>query len=165
MNALPRVGWAVGIVLVLALALAGCKKKKDAEPEPPDTERNPLKPDPAGGPPAANDVLRGAQLPVIKNLMHNLGLYYIAYRGDRGQPPRTREEFLTYLKNEPDARILVQALEKDWLVLRLDPPPSATQVLAHEKEPYKKWNNRVVLRGGGAIKVMEDAEFQEALKR
>jgi hypothetical protein len=91
-------------------------------------------------------------------------VYYQTYRDERGQPPRTREEFRAYLKNEPDARILAQALEKDWLVLVLDPPPGTNQVLAYEKEPYKKWNNRVVLLGGGAVQVMTDAEFQAALK-
>lgn len=155
-----------GMVLLLALAPSGCRKHKD-EPEPPDTQRNPIvaAADPAGGPPAANDVLRGSQLRAIENVMKNLHIYYMTFREERGHPPRTREEFKDYLKMEPDARFLVQALDKDWLVLRLDPPPTSNQVLAYEKEPYKKWNNRVVLRAGGAIKVMEDAEFQEALKQ
>ena len=86
MHTLPRFGWAVGIVLALALTLTGCKKHKDAEPEPPKPQGNPLKPDPAGGPPAANDVQRGTQLLVIKNLMKGIGTYYQFYINEKGRP-------------------------------------------------------------------------------
>jgi len=158
--------WVVGTTLVLALALTGCHRHKDTAPEPVETGGNPLKPDPAGGPPAANDVQRGTQLLAIKNLMYNLGVYYQAYTLEANiKPPRTREQLKARLQQEPDARILVQALDKDWMVVVLDPPPKTDQVLAYEKEPYKKWNNRVVLLGGGAVELMSDGEFQEALKR
>ncbi len=158
--------FAVGPILVLALVLVGCgKRHKDTTPKPAETGGNPLKPDPAGGPAAQSEVLRDLQLPVIKNVMTNLGVYYQSYRNDHNdKPPRTREEFKAYLQKEPDARFLVRALDKDWLVLVLDPPPSTTQVLAYEKEPYKKWNNRVVLLGGGAVELMDNSAFQAALK-
>jgi hypothetical protein len=163
MHTLPRFRWPVGIVLVLALALTGCKKHND--PEPVETGGNPMKPDPAGGAPAASDPQRGAQLLVIKNLMKGIGIYYQTYRDEHnGQPPRTLAEFKAYVQAQPDARNEAKALDKDWLVLKLDPPPNANQVLAYEKEPYKKWNNRVVLLGGGAVELMGDAEFQAALK-
>lgn len=156
--------WAVGIVLTLVLALTGCKKHKDTAPEPTEPQGNPLKPDPAGGAPAASDVQRGAQVRVIENLMRNIGQFYQIYSAEKGHPPRTLEEFRTYLQSDPNARNEAQALDKGWLVLVLDPPPNANQVLAYEKEPYKKWNNRVVLLGGGSVQLMTDAEFQAALK-
>lgn len=155
----------VGLVLLLVLAPTGCKSHKD-EPEPPDTQRNPIiaAGDPAGGPPAANDAQRGAQRIAIENLMTNLYVYYTTFRDEKGHPPRTREEFKAYLETQPEARNLATALGRDWLVLRLDPPPGFNQVLAYEKDPYKKWNNRIVLKGGGAVKMMDDPEFQAALK-
>jgi hypothetical protein len=156
--------WVVGLALILALALTGCKKHKDTAPEPTEPQGNPLKPDPAGGAPAASDVQRGAQLRVIENLMRNIGQYYILYSNENNRPPKTLEEFKAYLRSDPNARNEAQALDKGWLVLRLDPPPNANQVLAYEKEPYQKWNNRVVLLGGGAVQLMTDAEFQAALK-
>jgi hypothetical protein len=152
------------MILLLALAPIGCRKHKDG-PEPVDTTPNPLKPDPAGGPPAASHELRGVQLQVLRNLMHNLGIYYVAYRSDRGRPPRTREEFKEYLKADPDARVLVRALDKDWLVLLLDPPPATEQVLGYEKDHFKLRNDRLVLLGGGSVVGMTDAELDEALKR
>jgi hypothetical protein len=162
MHTLPRFGWAVGIALVLALALTGCKKSTEPEV---DTAPNPMRPDPAGGPPAASHEVRGAQLQVLRNLMHNLGVYYVGYSAE-GRPPRTREEFKARLKEEgPDTRVLVQALDKDWLVLRLDPPPRGDQVLGYEKEPFKLRNDRLVLLGGGSVVGMGDEEFQKALKQ
>ncbi len=153
-----------GIVLLLALAPTACRKR-NAEPEPVETGGNPLRPDPAGGAPAASHELRGVQLQVLRNVMHNLGVYYVGYRSE-GRPPRTRDEFKARLREEgPDTRVLVQALDKDWLVLRLDPPPGTDQVLGHEKESFKLRHDRLVLLGGGAVVGMTDAEFEEALKR
>jgi hypothetical protein len=153
--------WLVAAIL-LALSVPGCKKHKDTATE---VQGNPLRPDPAGGAPARNDVQRGAQLRVNENLMKQLGLFYQFYRNDHdGQPPRTEAEFKAYLQSDPNARNEVEALNKGWIVLVLDPPPNSHQVLAYEKEPYQKWGNRIVLLGDGSVKVMVEAEFQAALK-
>jgi hypothetical protein len=157
---------AAGIVLVLALTLAGCKKHKGAEPEPPDTERNPLKPDPAGGAPARTHVQRGAQLQVLKNLMHNIGIYYQSYRTDNNdRAPRTLEEFKAYLQSIPDARTVAQAVDKGWLVFRMNPPPGANQVLAYEKDAFQLNNDRLVLFGGGQVELLTEDKFQAALQQ
>ena len=153
----------IGAILLLALTLTGCRgKKKDPEPEP---EGNPLRPDPAGGGGAKNDVQRGAQRMVNQNLMRNLGQFYTLYKTDNSfRPPRTVEEFKTFLKTDPNARNELAALDKGWVVLVLDPPPSGHQVLAYEKDVYQKWNNRLVLFEDGSVEMMEDTAFQKALK-
>jgi hypothetical protein len=154
----------VGLVLVLALAVTGCpKKKKDPPPEEP--QGNPLRPDPAGGAPANNDAQRGGQRLVNQNLMQGIGRYYQLCRDEKGKPPQTLEELKAYIQSDPDGRLVAQALDKGWVVLVLDPPPSANQVLAYEKDVYQKWNNRLVLFGDcNSVRMMEDAEFQKVLK-
>jgi hypothetical protein len=162
MHPLTRCGCVIGAVLLLALVLPGCKKHHDPATE---SEHNPLHQDPAGGAPARNDVQRGAQLRVNENLMKQIGLFYQFYRNDHdGQPPRTEAEFKAYLQSDPNARNEVEAFNKGWIVLVLDPPPNSHQVLAYEKEPYQNWGNRIVLLGDGSVKVMVEAEFQAALK-
>jgi prepilin-type processing-associated H-X9-DG protein len=153
-------------ILIVTLVLVGCKKHKDTAPEPAEPQGNPLKPDPAGGPPAKTDVQRGAQLKVIENLMRNLGIYYQQYSSDHNnRPPRTLDEFKAYVKADPNARNEAAALDRDWLVMVINPPPNGSQILAYEKEAYAKWNNRVVLFGDGHVEHLTDPELQEALKR
>jgi hypothetical protein len=150
-----------GVVLVLVLVLAGCRdRKKDTAPEP---QGNPLRPDPAGGAPAQGVVRRGAQRQVNTNLLENFGKYYELYRTENGRPVRTLQEFRAYLASDPNARYLVEAIDKDWIVFRLDPPPNTNQVLAYEKEEFEQFHNRLVLFGGGAVKLMTDGEFRQAL--
>jgi hypothetical protein len=156
MRSLVRL-WAVVPALLLALAVTGCKKKIAEEPE---GGKNPLMPNPAGGAPAQGVVQRGAQRQVNQNLMRNMGLFYNQYRAENGRPPRNLEEFKAYVKSDPNARNEAQALEAGWLVLVFPP----NQVLAYEKEPFQTFNNRLVLFADGSVKLMEEAEFQAALK-
>ncbi len=154
---------AAGVALLLVLAPVGChKSKKDTAPEP---QGNPLRPDPSGGAPARSVVQRGAQRPVNQNVLENFGKYYELYRSENGRPPKTVQEFRAYIQSDPNARFLVEAIDKDWVVFRLDPPPSSNQVLAYEKEEFEQFHNRLVLFGGGAVQMTTDAEFREALKR
>src|SRR5690348_9743414 len=131
MRTLSRI-LALGVVLALVVPLTGCHRNKKAEP--PEPQGNPLKPDPSGGAPARGVVQRGAQRQVNQNVLENFGKYYELYRGEKGRPPKTVQEFRAYLQEDPNARFLVQAIDKDWVVFRMDPPPSASQVLAYEKE-------------------------------
>ncbi len=160
----PQRFFALGIVLVLVLTLTGCsKKKKDTAPEP---QGNPLRIDPAGGAPAQGVVRRGGQRQVNQALLRNFGQFYQAYKTDdpNGRPPRTVQEFRNYLVRDPNTRNMVAAIDKGWVVFLLDPPPSANQVLAYEKEAFAQFNNRIVLLGDGSVKLMVDSEFQAALK-
>jgi hypothetical protein len=154
----------LGVGLILALTLTGCHKKKDATPEP---QGNPLRPDPAGGAPAQGAVQRGAQRVVNQELLRNFGQYYASFKTDdpNGQPPRTLKQFRDYLAQDPNARNLVAAIDKDWVVFRLDPPPLGSQVLAYEKDEFKLWNNRLVLFADGSVQMMLTADFEAALKR
>jgi hypothetical protein len=150
-----------GIALVIALSLAGCRGKKGTAPE---ATGNPLKPDPAGGHVVQNEFQRPGQRVVNQDLMKNFGVYYVAYRSEKDGVPRSVAEFKTYLQEDPNARNLVAAIDKDWIVFVLDPPPSGHQVLAYEKDVYQKFNNHLVLFADGAVEMMEDADFQKALK-
>jgi hypothetical protein len=120
--------------------------------------------DQSGGAPAQGVVRRGAQRQVNQNVLENLGKYYELYRTENGRPPRTVQELRAYLQTDPNARFLVEAIDKDWIVFRLDPPPNSNQVMAYEKEEFAEFHNRLVLFGGGAVQLMTDAEFQKALK-
>ncbi len=155
-----------GLIVALALAPTACHKKK-ADPAPEEPQRNPLKPDPAGGAPAQGMVQRGAQRVVNEELLRNFGQYYASFKTEdpNGRPPRTVQQFRGYLAQDPNARNLVTAIDKDWVVFRLDPPPGANQVLAYEKDEFQGWHNRLVLLGDGSVKMMVDAEFQAALKQ
>ncbi|HKI34100.1 MAG TPA: hypothetical protein VKA46_19765 [Gemmataceae bacterium] len=152
----------LAVVLVVTLGACGCKNKnKDTAPE---TGGNPLRLDQAGGAPAQGVVRRGAQRQEIQGILENLAKYYELYRGENGRPPKSLQEFRAYLASDPNARKLVEAVDKGWLVWVFDPPPNTNQVLAYEKEEFEQFHNRLVLFGGGAVKLMTDAEFQAALK-
>jgi hypothetical protein len=155
-----------GLIVALALTVAGCHRKKpDAPPPPEEPKGNPLKPDPAGGGGARNDVQRGAQRMVNQNLMRNMGQFFVAYKSDHeDRPPRTAAEFKAYLQADPNASNEAAALDKGWVELVLDPPPTGHQVLAYEKDVYQKWNNRLVLFADGSVEMMLDPDFQKALK-
>ncbi len=99
-------------------------------------------------------------------MLREFGQYYQLYKTDdpNGRPPRSVAEFRNYLVHDPNARNLVAAIDKDWIVFVLDPPPNGNQVLAYEKEAFAQFNNRIVLFGDGSVKLMPDAEFQAALR-
>jgi hypothetical protein len=150
--------------LTLVLPLIGCaKEKKAAESEAP--AQNPLKPQP-GGAPAQGVVRRGAQRQVNQQLLRDIGQYYMLFRTERGRDPQNLEEFLTYLKSDPNARTakVPDALESGWVVMNFTPNISGDQVLAYEKEAFQQFQNRLVLFGDGSVKLMVEPEFQAALK-
>jgi hypothetical protein len=156
----------LGVVVLLILPLAGCNHKKKDQPAP-EPQGNPLKPDAAGGAPAQGAVRRGAQRVVNQELLRDFGQYYQAYKTEdaNGQPPRTLAQFRSYLQRDANARNLVGAIDKEWVVFNLDPPPSGGQVLAYEKEEFELHHNRLVLFGDGSVKMMTTPEFQAALKQ
>jgi type II secretory pathway pseudopilin PulG len=158
-----RIAGMVLSVLILVLSLTGCVKKKAAESE---VTENPLKPSP-GGAPAQGVVRRGAQRQVNQQLLRNIGQYYALYRTENGREPRNLQEFLAYLKSDPNARTanVPQALESGWVVMVFTPNPSGNSVLAYEKEAFQQFQNRLVLFGdGNSVKLMTEPEFQAALQ-
>jgi hypothetical protein len=152
-------------MLMLAPSLLGCAKKKRiaAETETPAT--NPLNPQP-GGAPAQGVVQRGAQRQVNQQLLRSLGQYYMLYRTEHGRDPQNLQEFLNYLKSDPNARAakVPEALESGWVVIVFTPNISGNQILAYEKEAFQQFQNRLVLFGDGSVKLMNESEFQTALK-
>ena len=160
---------ACGIVVLLAalmllLPLIGCaKKNKAAAPETPAA--NPLKPQ-QGGAPAQGVIRRGAQRQVNQQLLRDIGQYYMLFRTERGRDPQNLEEFLTYLKSDPNARTakVPDVLESGWVVMNFIPNISGGQVLAYEKEAFQQFQNRLVLFADGSVKLMVEPDFQAALK-
>lgn len=152
-------------VLMSAPPSIGCAKKKEAA-KTEEPAGNPLKPQP-GGAPAQGVVRRGAQRQVNQQLLRNIGQYYTLFRTERGRDPQNLEEFLTYLKSDPNARTanVPQALESGWVVMVFKPNLSGSDVLAYEKEAFQEFQNRLVLFGdGNSVKLMTEPEFQAALK-
>jgi hypothetical protein len=151
-------------VVAVAASSIGCTKKNDAAaPETP--AGNPLKGEP-GGPPAQSVIRRGAQRQVNQNLLRNIGQYYVLYRTEKGRDPQDLQEFLTYLKSDPNARAakIPDVLESGWVVMVFTPNMSGHQVLAYEKEAFQEFQNRLVLFADGSVKLMVEPEFQAALK-
>ncbi len=150
---------------ILLAPMSGCAKKQKAEAEAEAPAKNPLKPQP-GGPPAQNVVQRGAQRQENQQLFRNIGQYYMLFRTERGRDPQNMEEFLTYVKSDPNARNakMPEALEGGWIVMVFVPNISGNQVLAYEKEAFQQFQNRLVLFGDGSVKLMTEPEFQAALK-
>jgi hypothetical protein len=161
---------AYGIVVLLAalmlvLPSIGCAKKKKVEAGSEAPVQNPLKPQP-GGAPAQGVVRRGAQRQVNQQLLRDISQYYMLFRTERGRDPQNLDEFLTYVKSDPNARTakVPDALESGWVVMVFTPNISGNQVLAYEKEAFQQFQNRLVLFGDGSVKLMVEPEFQAALK-
>lgn len=154
----------IAMVLLCVLMLVGCvKKQKETKAE---TTENPLRPKP-GGAPAQGIVQRGVQRQVNQQLLRNIGQYYSLYRTENGRAPRNLEEFLAYVKSDPNARAanVPQALESGWVVMVFTPEPTASEVLAYEKEVFQPHQNRLVLFGdGNAVKLMTEPEFNAVFK-
>jgi hypothetical protein len=100
---------------------------------------------------------------VNQQLLRDVGQYYELYRTEHGRTPRTLAEFQAYVKSDPNARNVSKSLEEGWVVMNLTPNPGST-VLAYEKEPFQKFNNRLVLFQGGAVELMNEPDFQAKLK-
>jgi hypothetical protein len=159
-----RVTVMVLAVLMLGPSLTGCAKKKKAVEAAP--AENPLRPKP-GGAPAQGVVARGAQRQVNQQLLRSIGQYHSLFRTEKGREPRNLEEFLAYVKSDPNAQAanVPQALESGWVVMVFNSAPSANKVLAYEKEAFQTFQNRLVLFGDdSSVKLMTEPEFQAALQ-
>ena len=157
-------GCRIAVVMLSVLILVGCAKKQKATNA--ETTENPLRPKP-GGAPAQGIVQRGAQRQVNQQLLRNIGQYYTLFRTENGRVPRNLEEFLAYVKGDPNARAanVPQALESGWVVMVFTPEPAANEVLAYEKEAFQTFQNRLVLFGdGNAVKLMTEPEFKAVFK-
>lgn len=160
-----RVVMMVLSALMLATISTGCGKKNKTTVAAAEPTGNPLRPEP-GGPPAQSIIGRGAQRQVNQNLLRNVGQYYILYRTEKGRDPQNLQEFLAYLKSDPNARSakMPEALESGWIVMVFTPNSSGNQVLAYEKEAFQQFQNRLVLFVDGSVKLMVEPDFQAALK-
>jgi hypothetical protein len=151
-------------VLTSASLPIGCvKRNRSAEAEAP--AKNPLKPGP-GGPTSQTFVGRGAQRQENQQLLRSIGEYYLLFSTEKGRDPRDLKEFVDYLKSDPNARTakLPQNLEEGWVVMVFGSNNSGSQVLAYEKEVFQAFQNRLVLFRDGSVKLMEEKDFQAALK-
>jgi hypothetical protein len=153
-------GWTMAAALIVTLTVLGCKKPKPTEEE---GGENPLKYKP-GGAAAEGAVRRGAARQVNQNLLRSVMQYYQLYQTENGKPPKDLATFKAYVQSDPNARQVYQALDEGWLVMTLPPHPPSAQLLAYEKEPFKAFNNRLILFRDGAVKLVYEPEFQEALK-
>ncbi len=158
----------IAVMLLAALTSAslpiGCaKRNRSAEAEAP--ARNPLKPGP-GGPTSQTFVGRGAQRQENQQLLRSIGQYYLLFSTEKGRDPGDLKEFVDYLKSDPNARTakLPQNLEEGWVVMVFGSNNSGSQVLAYEKEVFQAFQNRLVLFRDGSVKLMEEKDFQAALK-
>ncbi len=156
------------LVLLVLPTLVGCAKKvaPNAQTTTTESNENPLRPKP-GGAPAQGLVQRGAQRQVNQQLLRNIGQYYALFRTENGRGPRDLQDFLAYVKDDPNARTanIPQALESGWVVIVFTPEPSANAILAYEKEAFQTFQNRLVLLGDcNSVKLMTEPEFQTALK-
>lgn len=154
--------------LMLAPASAGCAKKKkvvSSKATTPETTGNPLNVQP-GGAPAQGVVRRGGERQQNQQLLRNIGQYYALYRTENGRAPQNLQEFLTYLKSDPNARgaKVPQVLEGGTFVMVFTPEPTSNRVLAYEKEAFQQFQNRLVLFGDGSVKLLVERDFQAALK-
>lgn len=150
---------------MLASITVGCAKKNKPPVAAAEPTGNPMRPEP-GGPPAQSIIGRGAQRQVNQNLLRNIGQYYILYHTEKGRDPQSLQEFLDYLKSDPNARSakMPQALESGWIVMIFTPNNSGHQVLAYEKEAFKQFQNRLVLFADGSVELMVEPDFRAALK-
>ena len=109
-------------------------------------------------------VLRGAQKRVNENDLRQLAQYYQHYYNDNGRSPRSEDEFKAYVKSDPNARNLTQALEEGNIIIVPNAQLSSTSIVAHEKEAFKLRNNRVVAFGDTHVETMQDEDFQRIIK-
>lgn len=109
----------------------------------------------------ATNVKRGMELQDVKNQLRNIGQMYLLYNQERTQSP-SLEDFKASLKR--DAGKERQALEEGRYVLLVTENPTGNVILAHEKAADHN-GNRVVVMGDGGVKMLNEQEFQAALKK
>jgi hypothetical protein len=155
-----RQGVRVLPAVFLALALAGCFRNR---PSPTESTENPIKPNVSGG--AAQGAVRaGAQRQVNQNLMQSIGQYYNLYRTENGRVPRNLEEFKEYVKSDPNARNVAQALEKGWLIMVFPANPGSNSIIGYEKEEVQIQHTHLVVCAGGQVLRMTGPELEQALR-
>lgn len=136
---------------LFALLTLGCSgKNKATEPE-------------GGNPPRRGALPRG-QRPVSQASMKNIGEFYRSFREEHRRPPKDLAEFLASFGRDEISQQVASPLEGGLVVMVFPANPSPKTVIAYEKELYGEANDRVVLFADGSVKLMNDADFQAALK-
>jgi hypothetical protein len=110
---------------------------------------------------AGQNVRQGVARQANKTTLHQLGLFFQNFNGENGRPPRNKEEFITYIKQ--DAPKYVEELQDETYVVRWNTPMSSNNILIYERYPLSN-GTRLVLLGDGSVHTMTEQEFQAALK-
>src|SRR5438105_264496 len=106
--------------------LAGCGGGNNADKD--EGPRNPMLGPPERG---AGGLRRVGDMPKVRNELRNIAQLYTAYFADRQKYPATEGEFKAYLKRDPNAKDLYQALEQGFYVVVPTRNPSSAAVLAY----------------------------------
>lgn len=161
--------WLCSLLLAAALLPAGCRKKPVATTAvaAPNPAPAAAAPDPhLGGARqtghAQTIIRRGMERVEAQNQLRQIGLFYRTYKDEMGRDPARLEDFLNYIQR--DATREYESLKTGYFVLNLNRPPTPSSVLAYEKEPYTDGTRLVLMGDCAVVKIMTDAEFQEALK-
>jgi hypothetical protein len=162
---------AAGLLLV-ALCLTGCRKPAGGNANPGGGQNQPAapQPNPAGNPlqvgvgqaPAQGDIRRGAERQIDQNLLTQIGMYYIQFNLENNRSPSSVEELLATMKDAPGK--FRQALQDGWIVMVPGAPTTSNTVILYEKNVYQKNNNRLAAFGDGHVVLMQEPDFQAALK-
>jgi hypothetical protein len=107
-------------------------------------------------------IIRGRQLQSIRNDFHQLGIQYNGYLAQYGKPPGKPEDFLEYIRR--DQGKVYRSFKDGTYVLNVGPKTTPRSMLAYEKGPDLN-GKRVVVFHAGHVEMVEEKDFQEALKK
>jgi hypothetical protein len=150
------------LLLSIDFLLAGCKKSSSTEA--------PGSTDPwfggeigQGGDRAAMAARRGAQLTRNKGDLRSFGQYYVLYTTEAAGSSPTTEGFKAYVLADRNARNLHQALQEERFEFVVRRNATSDMILGYEKKADYN-GNRLVLRCGGDVELIDDQRFQTELK-
>jgi hypothetical protein len=152
------------LIFAILLALGGCKKKPrgDSPPSDPDGDTgNPITRN-IGKTPARNDIQRGAERQVNQAALEQIAKVYIQFELENNRSPATVDELLGAMRGFPAQHI--DMLKDGWLVMVPNARPTASTVILYEKNVYQKWNQRLAAFGDGHVAMMQEPDFQAALR-
>jgi hypothetical protein len=160
------------VLLPVALCVTGCRRPAAGNANPPGGQNQPAPAEPnrAGNPlqvgpghaPAQGDIRRGGERMIDQNLLTEIGKYYIQFNLENNRSPSSVEELLATMKDAPGK--FRQALQDGWIVMVPKAPTTSNTVILYEKNVYEKNNNRLAAFGDGHVVLMQEPDFQAALK-
>lgn len=152
------------LVSVLGCDKGGTSSSKDGKDTPrPEPKGNPITsatgPIGQGGDPAAMAVRRGVQQQTAMNDLKQLFTFYNIYRTEG---TASKDGFLKYLEQEPEARKLNKAIKDGQYIIHSVDPGG---VFAYEKAADYQSTRVVCLSDGSVQKTMPEVEFQKLIKK